>query len=225
MKTREIAVQGIWLQNPALVQLLGLCPLLAVSNTITNSLILGLTTLVVLTCSNFIISLIRNWLDESTRLPAQIIVIATFVTISDLLLQTWFFEIHQRIGLFVALIVTNCTILGRTESFASRQPVYFALIDGFMMGLGFLLVIVCMGFIREAVGQGTLFSQLHLILGGSQQDWLVRLPNDRFLLMIMPPGAFLLLGCIIASKNWIQGDLINRQDHEQRKKNRDTQTS
>ncbi len=204
MKSKELSVHGLWSQNPALVQLLGLCPLLAVSNTVTNALVLGLITLVVLTCSNFIISLIRHWLDDSTRLPAQIMIIATFVTLSDLLLQTYLFEIHQRIGLFVALIVTNCTVLGRAESFASRHPVRYALLDGFMMGLGFLAVILSLGFIREALGQGTLFAQLHLLLGGSQEDWQISLPNGRFLLLILPPGAFLTLGCLIALKNWIE---------------------
>jgi electron transport complex protein RnfE len=184
--------------------LLGLCPLLAVSNTITNALVLGLITLVVLTCSNFIISLIRHWLDDSTKLLAQIMVIASFVTLSDLLLQSYLFEIHQRVGLFVALIVTNCTVLGRTMSFASKYPVRYALLDGFMMGLGFLAAIVTMGFIREALGQGTLFAQLHLLLGGTQEQWQVTLPNHGFLLMILPPGAFLTLGCLIALKNWIE---------------------
>jgi len=211
VKAREISIQGLWSQNPALVQLLGLCPLLAVSNTVTNALVLGLITLVVLTCSNFIISLIRPWLDDSTRLPAQILIIATFVTISDLLLQTYLFEIHQRIGLFVALIVTNCTVLGRAESFASRNPVRYAILDGFMMGLGFLLVITSLGFIREALGQGTLFTQLHLLLGGSQEDWRISLPNGRFLLLILPPGAFLTLGCLIALKNWIQLKATSRE--------------
>ncbi len=204
MNAKQITTEGLWSQNPALVQMLGLCPLLAVSNTVTQSLVLGLVTLIVLTCSNLIISLIRRWLDDATRLPAQIMIIATFVTLSDLLLQTFLFEIHQRIGLFVALIVTNCTVLGRAESFASRYPVRYTVLDGFMMGTGFLLVIVCMGFVREALGQGMLFSQLHMILGGDQTDWLVILPNDGFLLMILPPGAFLILGCLIALKNWIE---------------------
>ncbi|MEX2326933.1 MAG: electron transport complex subunit RsxE, partial [Pseudomonadales bacterium] len=135
MNYRSIASEGIWHNNPALVQLLGLCPLLAVSNTFVNSLGLGLATLAVLTASNFVISLVRGLLDDSTRLPAQIMVIATFVTLADIAMQTWFFEIHQRIGLFIALIVTNCTLLGRAEAFASRQPIRYAIFDGFMMGI------------------------------------------------------------------------------------------
>ncbi|MBV1876833.1 MAG: electron transport complex subunit E [Pseudomonadales bacterium] len=204
LNAKQITYQGLWSNNPALVQMLGLCPLLAVSNTVTNSLVLGLVTLWVLVCSNTIISLIRHHLHDATRLPSQILVIATFVTLSDLLLQTWLFEIHQRIGLFIALIVTNCTVLGRTESYASKHPVSAAALDGLMMGLGFLLVIVSMGFIRQAIGTGQLFSQLHLLLGGTQSDWQVILPNEPFLLMILPPGAFLCLGCLIALKNWIE---------------------
>ena len=200
----QLSLNGLWHQNPALVQLLGLCPLLAVSNNVVNSLVLGLITLFVLTASNFIISLIKPWLDESTRLPTQIMVIASFVTLSDLALQTWFFEIHQIIGLFVALIVTNCTVLGRTESFASRNPVFESLVDGFMMGLGFMLAIVAMGFMREVLGQASLFSQMHLILGGVNEDWIVHLPIDNFLLVALPPGAFLSFGCLIALKNWIE---------------------
>ncbi|MFT7685609.1 MAG: electron transport complex protein RnfE [Candidatus Azotimanducaceae bacterium] len=207
----QLSLNGLWHQNPALVQLLGLCPLLAVSNTVVNSLVLGLITLFVLTASNFIISLIKPWLDESTRLPTQIMVIASFVTLSDLALQAWFFEIHQIIGLFVALIVTNCTVLGRTESFASRNPILESLVDGFMMGLGFMLAIVAMGFIREGLGQASLFSQMHLILGGVNEDWVIHLPIDNFLLIALPPGAFLCFGCLIALKNWIQIASENRK--------------
>lgn len=203
MGTKQIAMNGLWHQNPALVQLLGLCPLLAVSNTVMNALVLGIVTLVVLTASNFIISLLRPWLDDTTRLPAQIMVIASFVTLSDLALQTWFFEIHQIIGLFIALIVTNCTVLGRAESFASRNPVLNSILDGFMMGLGFLLIILAMGILREALGQGTLFSQMHLLLGGQAGDWVIQLPNSQFLLVVLPPGAFICFGCIIALKNWV----------------------
>jgi len=200
---KDLVVQGLWSNNPALVQMLGLCPLLAVSNTVANSLGLGLATLFVLTSSNVVVSLLRRYLDESTRLPAQIMVIATFVTLADILLQTFFFELHQRIGLFVALIVTNCTLLGRAEAFASRNPVRFALVDGFMMGSGFLLAILLMGGIREALGQGTLFANMHLILGEQARNWTITLADGGFLLMLLPPGAFLTLGCIIALKNRI----------------------
>lgn len=209
--TENNTLQGLWSNNPALVQLLGLCPLLAVSNIVANSLVLGIVTLLVLTGSNFIISLIRHRLDDSTRLPAQIMIIATFVTIGDLLVQTFMFDIHQRIGLFIALIVTNCAILGRAEGFARRNGVGAAAIDGFMMGLGFLIALLCMGVIREALGNGTLFSQMHLVFGGSESNYLIQLPNEPFLLVLLPPGAFLVLGCLIALKNVIDQRYSDQQ--------------
>lgn len=203
MNYRTLAADGLWHNNPAMVQMLGLCPLLAVSNSVVTSLGLGVVTLLVLTASNFVISAIRTWLDDATRLPAQIMVIATFVTLADIALQTWFFDIHQRIGLFVALIVTNCTLLGRAEACASRRAVRFAMFDGFMMGLGFLAVILLMGATRELLGQGTLFANLHLLLGDAARDWTITVGGSGFLLAVLPPGAFITLGCIIALKNWI----------------------
>jgi len=198
---RTITTEGLWTNNPAMVQLLGLCPLLAVSNTFSSALGLGLTTLVVLTFSNLFISLFRGLLHDSIRLPAQIMVIASFVTLADILLQYWFFDLHQRIGLFVALIVTNCTLLGRATSFASRNAIGYAVLDGFMMGCGFLGVLLLMGTVREVIGQGTLFSNMHLLLGESGRDLELRFWESRFLLLVLPPGAFLTLGCIIAAKN------------------------
>jgi electron transport complex protein RnfE len=128
-------------------------------------------------------------------------VIASFVTLADILLQYWFFDLHQRIGLFVALIVTNCTLLGRAESFASRNQMGYAALDGFMMGLGFLLVLLVMGAVREILGHGTLFSNLHLLLGDTGRAFEIRFWDSGFLLMVLPPGAFLTLGCLIALKN------------------------
>lgn len=200
-----IAADGLWHKNPALVQMLGLCPLLAVSNTVATSLGLGLTTLLVLTLSNGFISLLRGVLDDETRLPVQIMVIASFVTLADLLLQYWFFELHARIGLFVALIVTNCTLLGRAEAFASRNPVLLAVWDGIMMGTGFLMVLLLMGVIREALGQGTLFANMDALTG--LPDMTIHLADSGFLLMLLPPGAFLTLGCLIALKNVLSGCL------------------
>ncbi len=198
---KSITLEGLWSNNPAMVQLLGLCPLLAVSNTFASALGLGIVTMGVLTFSNMFISLFRSHLQDSIRLPAQIMVIASFVTIADILLQYWFFDLHQRIGLFVALIVTNCTLLGRAESFASRNPVSYAILDGFMMGLGFMAVLLTMGTIREILGQGTLFSNMQLLLGDAGQNLEIRLWDSGFLLMVLPPGAFLTLGCLIALKN------------------------
>lgn len=200
----NVAREGLWSNNPALVQMLGLCPLLAVSNSFVTALGLGLATLFVLTASNLVISVIRGLLDDSTRLPAQIMVIATFVTLADLALQTWYFDIHQRIGLFVALIVTNCTLLGRAEAFASRRGVVLAVFDGLMMGTGFLLVIVAMGAVRELAGQGTLLAGLPQLFGSSAAGLELHIADGGFLLMLLPPGAFLTLGCLIALKNVIE---------------------
>ena len=202
----QIASEGLWRNNPALVQLLGLCPLLAVSNSFVTALGLGLVTLVVLTTSNIIISLIRNLLHDVIRLPIQIMVIATSVTLADMVLQAWYFELYQRIGLFVALIVTNCTLLGRAESFASRNPIFISAVDGFMMGSGFLWVLLLLGTIREIFGMGTLFNNLHLLLGPAFENVTLQFSERGFLLLVLPPGAFLSLGCLIALKNCMSGD-------------------
>lgn len=198
---QSITMEGLWSNNPAMVQLLGLCPLLAVTGNFTSALGLGITTLVVITLSSFFVSLLRRLLHDSIRLPAQIMIIAGFVTLADIALQFWFFDLHQRIGLFVALIVTNCTLLGRAESFARRNQVAYAVLDGFMMGMGFLLVLLVMGALREIIGHGTLFNNLYLLLGDVGRNMEIRFWDTGFLLMVLPPGAFLTLGCLIALKN------------------------
>ena len=207
---RRISRQGLWDNNPALVQLLGLCPLLAVSTSFATSLGLGLTTLVVLVLSNLSLSMMRGLLDEETRLPVQILTIASFVTLADLSLQYWFFDLHQRIGLFVALIVTNCTLLGRAEAFASRQPLLRALLDGVMMGLGFLLVLLLMGALRELLGTGQLFVNLDRLTGLPDMTLSFTDSDSVFLLLVLPPGAFLTLGCLIAAKNYIDALFATR---------------
>lgn len=207
-----------------MVQLLGLCPLMAVSTSVATSFGLGLTTLLVLTCSNLVISCLRKLFDEETRLPVQILIIASFVTLADLALQFWFFELHQRIGLFVALIVTNCTLLGRAEAFASRNPIGAATLDGFMMGTGFLLVLLIMGGVRELIGQGTLFAGLDTLTG--LPDITVTVSDSGFLLMMMPPGAFITLGCLIALKNALsQSASQNSLQQSSRHASQDSQTT
>lgn len=200
--------EGLWSENPALVKSLGLCPLLAVSGDLSSSLGLGIATLAVLVFSNLLISLIRHHIDPNTRLPVQIMVIATSVTCVDILMQAYVFDLHQRVGLFIALIVTNCILLGRSEAFASKQPVMLATFDGLMMGLGFLLVITLMGAIRELAGQGTLFASVQLLTGKAESDLTIRILDGGFLLMALPPGAFLTLGFIIAGKNYIDQKLV-----------------
>jgi len=200
---KELTLNGLWKNNPALVQLLGLCPLLAVSTTLVTSIGLGIATIAVLTASNGLVALLRNHIDVATRIPLYIVIIASFVTCADLLLQSWSFELHQRISLFIALIVTNCTLLGRAESFASKNPVLSSLYDGLMMGSGFTLVLLILGFVRELLGQGTMFANMHLLFGDPASQWIIQLGESQqgFLLAALPPGAFFLMGFVIALKN------------------------
>lgn len=198
----QLAREGLWSNNPALVQLLGLCPLLAVSATVVNALGLALATLLVLVGASTTISLIRYQVPSAVRLPAFVMVIAAFVTCAELLMAAFAYSLYQILGIFIPLIVTNCAILGRADAFASRQPVLLAAIDGLMMGLGFGAVLVLMGAIRELVGQGTLFSDMALLFGPVAAHWQITLVADyQFLFFILPPGAFFVAGLLIALKN------------------------
>ncbi|WP_249976609.1 electron transport complex subunit E [Vreelandella olivaria] len=196
--------EGLWSNNPALVQLLGLCPLLAVSSSVVNALGLALATLLVMACASTTISLIRHQVPSAVRLPAFVMVIAAFVTCAELLMAAFAYPLHQVLGIFIPLIVTNCAILGRADAFASRQPVLPAAIDGVMMGLGFGAVLILLGAIRELLGQGTLFSGMSLLFGPTAANWQLTLVDDyQFLFFILPPGAFFVAGLLIALKNSI----------------------
>jgi electron transport complex protein RnfE len=216
---REVTENGLWHNNPALVQLLGLCPLLAVSSTVANALGLGLATMMVLIGSNTIVSLIRNHVNDAVRLPVFVIIIAAFVTCAELLMKAYTYDLYQILGIFVPLIVTNCAILGRAEAFASKNSVSLAALDGFMMGMGFLLVLVALGAIRELLGQGTLFVDMHLLFGPIAANWLIQPfgPNYSFLIIVLPPGAFLVTGLLIALKNIIDNVLRTRADESRDK--------
>lgn len=205
----KLTLNGLWSNNIGLVQLLGLCPLLAVSSTVVNALGLGLATTLVLLASNVSVSLIRNLVRPEIRIPAFMMIIASFVTAIDLAMQGWLFELHKVLGIFIPLIVTNCAVLGRAEAYASRTTVDRAAMDGFMMGLGFTLVLVLLGALREVVGQGTLLANAHLMFGETAHNWKIVLIGDYrgFLLAILPPGAFLGLGLLIAVKNMIDEKL------------------
>ncbi len=202
---RRIAVEGLWKNNQALVALLGLCPLLAVSNSIVNSLGLGLATTVALVFSNTIVSLIRNYVSNEVRLPVFVLVIAANVTVIELLMNAFFHDLHKILGIFIPLIVTNCAIIGRAEAFASKNPVDRALADGLFMGLGFTCALVALGALREAIGTGTLFARADLMFGDSAKQWTIQLFDDYggFLLAVLPPGAFIGLGLLIAIKNLV----------------------
>ena len=203
-KFSDFSREGLWKNNPALVQLLGLCPLLAVSNSIVNALGLGLATVLVLIGSNLVISLFRNYFIDAIRLPAFVMIIATFTTCAELLMQAFTFELYQALGIFIPLIVTNCTILGRADAFASKNPVIPSLLDGLMMGLGFTLVLVILGALRELFGTGQLFANMNLLFPFADNWTVVVFPDYRdFLLAILPPGAFIFMGLLIALKNYI----------------------
>ena len=204
---QQIWRDGLWDNNPGLVQLLGLCPLLAVTNTAINGLGLGLATLFVLVLSNLAVSLTRRWLQAEIRIPVFVLIIATLVTVVDLSLQAWFAGLSHTLGIFIPLIVTNCTILARAEAFASRRPLNQSLIDGLAQGIGFALVLIALGAGRELIGQGTLLADAHLLLG----EWargleLEILPSGwGLLLAVLPPGAFIGLGLLVALRqHWVQ---------------------
>jgi electron transport complex protein RnfE len=200
---QQLSWQGLWKNNPAMVQLLGLCPLLAVTATVINGLGLGIATTLVLIGSNCTVSLVRNWVPNEIRIPIFVMIIAAFVTIVQLLMNAYTFKLYEALGIFIPLIVTNCAIIGRAEAYASKNPVQYAAFDGLMMGLGFTLILVVLGAMRELLGYGTLFSGANLLLGdwASQLEITVFEADSKFLLAILPPGAFLGMGLLIALKN------------------------
>ncbi len=209
----QIIRDGLWKNNPALVQLLGLCPLLAVTSTAINGLGLGLATLLTLVASNGIISLLRHQIPDAARLPVFVMIIASIVTIIELSMNAWFHELYLILGIFIPLIVTNCAIIARAEAFAARNPVGPSLVDGFMMGLGFTAVLVLLGTMRELIGQGTFLSEAHLMFGDAARNLTVTVFEDYrgFLMAILPPGAFIGLGLIVAGKNVIDQRQKNKQ--------------
>lgn len=210
---RRLVLDGLWHNNQALVALLGLCPLLAVSNTLINGLGLGLATTLVLTLSNASVSIIRNWVRPEIRLPVFVLIIASFVTTVELVMNAYFHELHKVLGIFIPLIVTNCSIIGRAEAFASRNPLPRAVVDGLAIGVGFTLALVVLGAGRELIGQGTLFDGAHLMFGEMARDWRWMISEDYpgLLLAILPPGAFLGLGLMIAAKNVIDKRLSRQK--------------
>ncbi|MBM7073636.1 electron transport complex subunit E [Shewanella sp. 202IG2-18] len=210
---KDIAIQGLWKNNPGLVQLLGLCPLLAVTSTVTNALGLGIATMVVLVCSNILVSLVREFVPKEIRIPVFVMIIAALVTAVQLLINAYAYGLYLSLGIFLPLIVTNCVIIGRAEAFASRNNVPKSAFDGFMMGLGFTLVLAVLGGIREILSQGTLFAGADQLLG----DWAKSLTihifhfDTSFLLAMLPPGAFIGMGLLIAAKNMIDKKLEERK--------------
>lgn len=203
---KEIAINGLWKQNPGVVQLLGLCPTLAVTTTAVNGLSLGLATAVVMAAANGSISPVRKLVPSEIRVPVFILVIAALVTVIDMSINAFANPLHKVLGIFIPLIVVNCIVLARVESFAAKNTFVPSMLDGFMMGLGGTLVLGLLGGVRELVGKGTLFSGLDLVFGPAAKQFVLTVIPDYhgFLLAVLPPGAFLGLGTLIAVRNWIE---------------------
>ena len=199
---RRIIKDGLWDNNIVFSQVLGMCPTMAVTTSGTNGLGMGLATTAVLICSNMIISSVRDFVSPQVRIPVYIVLIATLVTLVDMSLNAWMHDLYRVLGLFIALIVVNCAVLGRAEAFASRNGVVASALDGLGMGLGFTLALTTIGLIRELIGAGTLFSQASLLLGPNFAFLETTvLPNyGGVLMMILPPAGFLVLGLLLAAK-------------------------
>jgi Na+-translocating ferredoxin:NAD+ oxidoreductase subunit E len=222
---KELRWQGLWKNNPGIVQLLGLCPLLAVTNSVTNALGLAIATLFVLVASNTLVSLIRHHVQKAIRIPIFVMIIASLVTCVQLLMNAYTYELYLSLGIFIPLIVTNCIIIGRAEAFASKNNVKHSAYDGLMMGLGFGAVLLLLGAIREVLAQGTLLEGIETMFG----DWASVLTitlyqtDTSFLLAALPPGAFIIMGLIIALKNTIDNSIETKQIEKKRRETKNAQ--
>jgi electron transport complex protein RnfE len=204
-ETKDILHNGLWKQNPGIVQLLGMCPVLAVSSTVVNGVALGLATAVVMALSGASIAPIRNYVPNEIRIPVFILIIAVLVTVVQYVMNAYMYGLYVVLGIFIPLIVTNCIVLARVEAFASKNGPLSSALDGFAMGMGLTAVLGVLGAMRELVGKGTLFSGIDLALGDMAQNWVLHIIPDYkgFLIAILPPGAFIGLGLLIAGKNWL----------------------
>ncbi|WP_411755338.1 electron transport complex subunit E [Serratia sp. (in: enterobacteria)] len=212
-EAKELIVQGLWKNNSALVQLLGLCPLLAVTSTATNALGLGLATTLVLTITNGSISALRRWIPSEVRIPIYVMIIAAAVSVVQMLINAYAFGLYQSLGIFIPLIVTNCIVVGRAEAVAARKPVGLALIDGMAIGLGATSAMFVLGSLRELIGNGTLFDGADLLLGGWAKVLRIEIVHfdTPFLLAMLPPGAFIGLGLMLATKYLIDEKMKARK--------------
>ncbi|NRF64784.1 electron transport complex subunit RsxE [Vibrio coralliilyticus] len=215
---KTLIKNGMWDNNPALVQLLGLCPLLAVSSTVTNALGLGIATLLVLVGSNVTVSLVRDYVPKEVRIPVFVMIIAALVTCVQLLMNAYAYGLYLSLGIFIPLIVTNCIIIGRAEAFASKNDLLPSVQDGFWMGLGMTSVLVVLGAMREVIGNGTLFDGADLLLGSWASALRIEIFqfDNSFLLALLPPGAFIGVGLLIALKNIIDKQLEARQPKQEK---------
>jgi len=210
---RDIATDGLWRNNVVFSQILGMCPTMAVTTSGTNGLGMGLATTAVLLVSNALVSSVRAYVTPQVRIPVYIVLIAGLVTLVDLGLNAWMHDLYKVLGMYIALIVANCAVLGRAEAFAARKPVFASALDGLFMGLGFTFALTLIGLLRELVGSGTLFSQASLLLGPAFSFMEMKvLPNyGGTLLMILPPGGFATLGLLLAAKQFWERRQSSRQ--------------
>ena len=209
---RTIANNGVWKQNTSIVQILGLCPLLAVTTNLVNGAMLSLATILVMALSGVAIASLRNFIPHEIRIPVFILIVAALVTVVDLLFNANLHELYLVLGIFIPLIVTNCIVLARVEAFAAKNPPLHSTLDGIFMGVGMLWTLSLLGGLRELIGAGTLFSGIDLVFPDLQPLQLMPADYPGFLLAILPPGAFILLGCLIAWKNWIEARAAARQN-------------
>ncbi|MDI6746726.1 MAG: electron transport complex subunit E [Rhodocyclaceae bacterium] len=200
---RDITHNGLWKQNAILAQLLGLCPLLAISTTLVNAVSLGLATVLVMGLASFAVSALRGLIPYEIRIPVFILIIAALVTMVDLAFNAFLHDLYLVLGIFIPLIVTNCIVLARVEAFAAKNPVGLSAFDGVIMGVGFVWVIALLGGIREFAGQGTLFSGIEMIIPGASHWQILPADYPGFIIMLLPPGAFFVLGLMIAGRNWL----------------------
>lgn len=212
---KKIFLNGLWYNNQGVFALLGLCPLLAVSNTTINALGMGIATLCVLLMSNTLTSISRFGISHVLRIPIFVTIIAGSVTIIDLSLNAWWHDLHQSLGIFVPLIVTNCIILARADGYASKNSVDYSIVDALGMGMGFLIVIVILGMVRELIGQGSLFSNAELLFGDIAQNWEIQIANFKLLIALFPAGAFFALGLLIGCQQYLSQTLKNRTKQQQ----------
>ena len=208
---RQIATNGVWKQNTSIVQILGLCPLLAVTTNLVNGAMLSLATIIVMAISGLAIASLRNLIPHEIRIPVFILIVAALVTVVDLLFNANLHELYLVLGIFIPLIVTNCIVLARVEAYAAKNPPLQSMSDGIFMGVGMLWTLSLLGGLRELIGKGTLFSGIDMVFPGMQPLHLFGDNYPGFLIAILPPGAFILLGCMIAWKNWIDARAAARQ--------------
>ena len=208
---RQITANGVWQQNTSLVQILGLCPLLAVTTNLVNGVMLSLATIIVMAVANVAVASLRNLIPHEIRIPVFILIVAALVTVVDLVFNAQFHELYLVLGIFIPLIVTNCIVLARVEAFANKNPPLQSLLDGVFMGVGMLWTLALLGGLRELIGGGTLFAGIDMVFPGLQPLQLLPADYPGFLLTLLPPGAFILLGCLIAWKNWVEARVAARQ--------------